>query len=262
MYICKKCWRNYNKKRKGIKNMKKKFLVLILIFTIIIVSLNFYVLSKTNIKNSVITNLFKNKNKITEQTSQETKIPISEKVHSEEIQEKIAELIVNEISNLSEQSTSEKLQEKLEIMNNNQGKIFCKNNIRIDYEIKYNDNNKLSFILKKEEGVNSSFTEIHTFNYNIENGEKINLKDVLGEDWKNKVDKQIYNEIQKQESENKNIKYFHKNDMQGKGEDNYFNGVSENENFYINENGNIVIIFDKYSIAPGYMGFPEFEIKE
>ena len=65
MYICKKYWRNYNKKRKGIKNMKKKFLILILIFTIIIVSLNFYVLSKTNIKNSIITNLFKNKKHIT-----------------------------------------------------------------------------------------------------------------------------------------------------------------------------------------------------
>lgn len=242
--------------------MKKKFLVLILIFTIIIVSLNFYVLSKTNIKNSIITNLFKNKNKITAQTSQEAKIPISEEVRSEEIQEKIAELIVNEISNLSEQSTSENLQEKLEIMNKNKGEIFCKNNIRIDYEIKYNDNKKLSFVLKKEEGVNSSFTEIHTFNYNIENGEKINLKDMLGENWKEIVDKQIYNEIQKQENENKNIKYFYKNDMQGKGEDNYFNGVSENENFYINENGNVVIIFDKYAIAPGYMGFPEFEIKE
>lgn len=242
--------------------MKKKFLVLILIFAIIIISLNFYVLSKTNIKNSVITNLFKNKNKITEQTSQEAKIPISEEVYSEKMQERIAELIVNEISNLSEQSTSEKLQEKLEIMNSNQGKIFCQNNIRIDYEVKYNDNNKLSFILKKEDGVNSSFTEIHTFNYNIENGEKINLKDMLGENWKEIVDKQIYNEIQKQENENKNIKYFHENDMQGKGEDNYFKGVSENENFYINENGNVVIIFDKYAIAPGYMGFPEFEIKE
>ena len=75
--------------------MKKKFLILILIFTIIIVSLNFYVLSETNIKNSIITNLFKNKNKITAQTSQEAKIPISEEVRSEEIQEKIAELIVN-----------------------------------------------------------------------------------------------------------------------------------------------------------------------
>lgn len=31
-------------------------------------------------------------------------------------------------------------------------------------------------------------------------------------------------------------------------------------NFYLNENGDIVIVFDKYEVAPGYMGAPEFTV--
>ena len=37
--------------------------------------------------------------------------------------------------------------------------------------------------------------------------------------------------------------------------------VLENEEkFYINEQGQVVISFDRYEIAPGYMGYPEFII--
>ena len=39
-----------------------------------------------------------------------------------------------------------------------------------------------------------------------------------------------------------------------------FIGISENAKFYINENGNPVIVFEKYEIAPGSSGEIEFEI--
>ena len=34
----------------------------------------------------------------------------------------------------------------------------------------------------------------------------------------------------------------------------------EYQDFYINSNGKVVIVFEKYKIAPGYMGTQEFEI--
>ena len=40
-----------------------------------------------------------------------------------------------------------------------------------------------------------------------------------------------------------------------------FAGISEQTQFYINEMGNPVIVFDKYEIAPGADGQIEFEIK-
>jgi len=39
-----------------------------------------------------------------------------------------------------------------------------------------------------------------------------------------------------------------------------FDKISSEQNFYINENGKLVIAFDKYEVAPGYMGVLEFEI--
>ena len=40
----------------------------------------------------------------------------------------------------------------------------------------------------------------------------------------------------------------------------YMQGNLEYIKFYINEKGRIVIVFEKYEIAPGYMGTQEFEI--
>lgn len=39
-----------------------------------------------------------------------------------------------------------------------------------------------------------------------------------------------------------------------------FESISENQNFYINEENKLVISFDKYEVAPGYMGIVEFII--
>lgn len=39
-----------------------------------------------------------------------------------------------------------------------------------------------------------------------------------------------------------------------------FETIKEDQNFFINDNGNIVICFDKYEVAAGAQGCPEFEI--
>ena len=39
-----------------------------------------------------------------------------------------------------------------------------------------------------------------------------------------------------------------------------FKTIEKNQEFYFSKDGNIVIVFDKYEVAPGAMGAPEFEI--
>lgn len=39
-----------------------------------------------------------------------------------------------------------------------------------------------------------------------------------------------------------------------------FEKIKPNQNFYFNEDGNLVIAFDEYEVAPGYMGIQEFTI--
>lgn len=41
-----------------------------------------------------------------------------------------------------------------------------------------------------------------------------------------------------------------------------FEAIKEDQNFYLNEDGQIVICFDEYEVAPGYMGLVEFAVDE
>lgn len=162
--------------------------------------------------------------------------------------------LLNETDNISNQI------EKEIGKNSQKGSIYGKLHVRIDYEVKYNSNNILSFILIKEEGLNTSTKEIHTYNYNLETGKELTLKDILGNDYKKIANTQIAKQIKYQEESDENKIYFHKEDQNMIGEDSFFNGIFDYQSFYINEKENPVIIFDKYAIAPGYMGTPEFEI--
>lgn len=197
----------------------------------------------------------------TENSQRDIKIPevtqLDNPIMQNKINNKIAQKIV-ELLNETEESAN-KIAEEVG-KNNLNGSIYGKYQVRIDYEVKYNKDNILSFILLKEEGLNTSSRDIYTYNYNLETEKEIKLEDLLGKDYKKIVDKQIYKQIEEQEKNNKNIIYFHPNDDYIRGEDNYFHGISENQSFYINKEKNPVIIFDKYSIAAGYMGTPEFEI--
>lgn len=41
-----------------------------------------------------------------------------------------------------------------------------------------------------------------------------------------------------------------------------FETIKEDQNFYLNDEGQIVICFDEYEVAPGYMGLVEFVVEE
>ena len=71
---------------------------------------------------------------------------------------------------------------------------------------------------------------------------------MLGPDWKERADAVVYAAI------DQNPENFFSGEMGG------FSGVSEDQRFYINEDGNAVIVFEKYEIAPGASGTLEFEI--
>lgn len=42
------------------------------------------------------------------------------------------------------------------------------------------------------------------------------------------------------------------------GEEDWFREIAADQNFYINDRGCLVIVFDEYEVAPGNMGMPEF----
>ncbi len=126
-------------------------------------------------------------------------------------------------------------------------------NIQVDYKVGYSSDKIVSFIILKSETLASAYTEMYYYNIDIENGKKLNLRDVFGNDYKEIVNETIYKEIEKRSKDENNI-YFTE-------EDGGFKGIEdEYQNFYINQDGKVVIVFEKYKIAPGYMGTQEFII--
>lgn len=126
-------------------------------------------------------------------------------------------------------------------------------NIQIDYEVGYSSDEIVSFVILKSETLASAYTERFFYNIDIETGKKLNLRDVLGNDYKKIVDETIYKEIEERSKNPDNV-YFTK-------DENGFSGIeNEYQNFYINSDGKVVIVFEKYEIAPGYMGTQEFVI--
>ena len=41
-----------------------------------------------------------------------------------------------------------------------------------------------------------------------------------------------------------------------------FAGIDAEQNFYLDANGNLVLVFDEFAIAAGSMGMPEFTIEK
>ena len=120
--------------------------------------------------------------------------------------------------------------------------------VNLDYEITYQDENLISFVITKSESMASAYQEQYFYNIDIQNGKELNLKDVLGADFKKIVDMEVEKQIQKRTKQDKNNMYFTK-------EEGGFSGIdNEYHDFYINNDKKIVIVFQKYDIAPGYMG--------
>lgn len=123
----------------------------------------------------------------------------------------------------------------------------------VTYDIKKEDSQYLSFELTLFKSYLSAQTEKYFYNLDLNNGKFLTLQDLLGPQYKEIVNPQIKEQIKKRESDENQL-FFHDQDE--------FTSISDHQKFYINDANQIVIVFDKYSIAPGYMGFPEFVLNE
>lgn len=85
------------------------------------------------------------------------------------------------------------------------------------------------------------------------------LKDLFVEDadYISIISENIKSQMRVQMENEDNI-YFLENEQVG--QDN-FKAIKENQNFYFNEDNQLVIVFDEYEVAPGYMGSVEFVIE-
>lgn len=92
-------------------------------------------------------------------------------------------------------------------------------------------------------------------------GEIASLKDLFkeGTDYVTPVSENIRKQMKERMAEDENLIYWADKDSElGFG----FEQIKEDQNFYLDAEGKLVICFDEYEVAPGYMGLVEFTIEE
>lgn len=125
--------------------------------------------------------------------------------------------------------------------------------VQVDYEVKARTEDYLSLVLTGNEDWSGAYGIQYYYNLDLKTGENLTLKGLLGEDYTKIADTQIKAKMDKRVSQNPDYMYFSK-------DEGGFSGITDKTNFYINSSGNPVIVFDKYEVAPGFMGRQEFEI--
>ena len=119
--------------------------------------------------------------------------------------------------------------------------------IRVWYEVKAQTEKYLSLAIIGTENWSSAYNETRYYNFDLEKGSMVTLQDMLGENFKETANSQI--RAQMEERRKEGTVFF-----------DGFEGINENTPFYLNEEGNPVIVFEAYEIAPGSEGQQEFVI--
>lgn len=108
-------------------------------------------------------------------------------------------------------------------------------------------------------GGSNSFSRF--YHINKQTGTVFELKDIFKEhiDYITLVSNHIKQQMKEQMAIDENLTYFY--NIKETEEWN-FEAIKPDQNFYFNTKGELVIVFDKYEVAPGYMGEVEFTIPE
>lgn len=128
----------------------------------------------------------------------------------------------------------------------------------IDYEVKYFKDDILSLQVTTAKSWVAAEEAYHFYNMDLANDTELTLADVLGENYAEICNKSITTQIDTRLSMDENAAFFGFGDDDGLAEG--FTTVTEDTPFYLNANGDVVISFPEYSIAPGSMGIQEFVI--
>lgn len=127
-----------------------------------------------------------------------------------------------------------------------------------DYEV-VTDNDDYFVLHFSATKVSASAQQIDRY-YTIDRktGEMVKLKDLFqeGSDYVKVISDIIKEQMKQQMAEDENVQYF----LDSEVPEWDFKEIKEDQNFYINDKGNLVISFDEYEVAPGYMGAVSFEI--
>lgn len=123
--------------------------------------------------------------------------------------------------------------------------------IVVDYEVKRISEKYVSFVISSYETNFSAYYTQYYYNIDMETGRILTLKDWFGNDYQMVVAGSIEQNIAGWDEQKKELLW---DDLC------ILDLISENTDFYINEQDEVVVVFEKYDIAVGAAGALEFTI--
>lgn len=131
-------------------------------------------------------------------------------------------------------------------------------NVSLDYSV-ITDSERLFSIRFDELLVMASGTQmVKIYHIDKQTGEMIGLSGLFkdGVDFIMPISENIKQQMKAQMAADESVSYFLDSDVPEWD----FQEITADTTFYVNENGKLVIVFNEYEVAPGYMGSVEFEI--
>ena len=206
--------------------MKKRFLIFLLIIAPLCI--NAVHASEDNAK----LQLLKEKHYETEGTIVTVKIPHVVNVKDDKVKKVINKLITQAIDDFT-----------------NEHKLIAD----ITFQNYYSDDKIISFSINATQIMADSYLQKKFYTVDLKTGEVYNIEHFLGSDYQNIVKKSVQQQIAENKEKYPNLMYFDEavNNLK----------ITNEQPFYINKDNQVVVVFNQFEIAPGYMSLPEFIIK-
>lgn len=132
--------------------------------------------------------------------------------------------------------------------------------VTTDYEVVTDNAQLFSLRINTTVALNTSGITIKIYHIDKTTGKMITLSDLFveGSDYKTIISENIKEQMREEMKEKDGEVIYFLDDTEF--EEWNFKSITDEANFYFNEENNLVFVFDKYEVAPGYMGVCEFEI--
>ena len=216
--------------------MKKRFLIFLLIIAPLCI--NAVHASEDNAK----LQLLKEKHYETEGTIVTVKIPHVVNVKDDKVK-KVIKLITQAIDDFTNEF------KEFDKEPNTEHKLIAD----ITFQNYYSDDKIISFSINATQIMADSYLQKKFYTVDLKTGEVYNIEHFLGSDYQNIVKKSVQQQIAENKEKYPNLMYFDEavNNLK----------ITNEQPFYINKDNQVVVVFNQFEIAPGYMSLPEFIIK-
>lgn len=128
-----------------------------------------------------------------------------------------------------------------------------------EYKVLADNNRFFTLKIQTDEIMASGYQSAIIYNVDKKTDKILELKDMFpaGTDYVTLLSDAVKDVMRKNMQEDENKSYFLDDGM-----DSDFNKIKEDQNFYINDAGRMVLVFNEYDVAPGYMGLIEIELPD